>query len=360
MTAWAALMATSLFFGSTVTIDPDLRNIEYVPESVRMAETRFNDTWGDMRSRGVVFAQGQDLDEALAKNEMVHTALLKHFPGIHTESLAPLLPSNKTQAANRQKWNAAWPRQTRVSALTTLHEQGKEYGFSNQAFLPFEDALSRKAVPITPDSLDEASLGLIRETFMPVSASGLSTVVTFLPDSKEVQAFFSPETEQQLGVRLVSNNRFKTALESAMKSDIRHFILLSGLAVALLVLILFRDVRRTGLSLLPAVTGLGAVFGILGATNTDLNLFHITALPLIIGLGADYGIFMVSRESLPTHLDTTDSVKASGLTTLAGFGVLVLARHPSLHSMGVTVLAGVGAALLCALYLLPHLVRRQA
>ena len=48
-----------------------------------------------------------------------------------------------------------------------------------------------------------------------------------------------------------------------------------------------------------------------------------------------------------------EAVRISGITTLIGFGVLVLARHPFLFSLGLTVSLGVGAALLTALYLLP-------
>jgi predicted RND superfamily exporter protein len=53
------------------------------------------------------------------------------------------------------------------------------------------------------------------------------------------------------------------------------------------------------------------------------------------------------------------AVLVSGLTTLAGFGALVLARHPALHSIGVTVLLGIGAAIPAALLVIPALSRRE-
>ena len=45
------------------------------------------------------------------------------------------------------------------------------------------------------------------------------------------------------------------------------------------------------------------------------------------------------------------------LTTLCGFGVLALARHPVFFAMGITTLFGVAFGLVAALLLVPLLVR---
>jgi len=47
----------------------------------------------------------------------------------------------------------------------------------------------------------------------------------------------------------------------------------------------------------------------------------------------------------------------SGLTTVTGFGALVFAQHPALHSIGITVLLGIGAAIPSAIYVIPALYR---
>jgi predicted RND superfamily exporter protein len=48
-------------------------------------------------------------------------------------------------------------------------------------------------------------------------------------------------------------------------------------------------------------------------------------------------------------------VLVSSLTTFVGFGSLILARHPAMNSIGITVAAGIIPSLLCALTLLPYL-----
>ncbi|MDR1360216.1 MAG: MMPL family transporter, partial [Deltaproteobacteria bacterium] len=52
-------------------------------------------------------------------------------------------------------------------------------------------------------------------------------------------------------------------------------------------------------------------------------------------------------------------VLLSGLTTISGFGSLLLAEHPALFSLGLTVTLGLAAALAAALWLLPRLAARQ-
>jgi predicted RND superfamily exporter protein len=77
----------------------------------------------------------------------------------------------------------------------------------------------------------------------------------------------------------------------------------------------------------------------------------------MIGLGVDYGIFMVYRLYRDLDPSAEKAVLVSALTTLSGFGVLVLARHPALHSIGLTILLGVCGALPVVLWILPALAR---
>jgi len=140
-----------------------------------------------------------------------------------------------------------------------------------------------------------------------------------------------------------------------MRIDVLWFSGSALAGVALLNAILFRNPRRTLLALLPIGMGVTAVLAVMYYSGQALNLFHIVSLPLIIGLGADYGIFMVCRPEQSAKHQTARAVLFSGLTTLCGFGVLVLARHPALHSIGMTVLTGVGAAMITALWVVPAL-----
>jgi predicted exporter len=137
-----------------------------------------------------------------------------------------------------------------------------------------------------------------------------------------------------------------------MRSELIWFLGGSSLAVSAILAALCRNARRWLAAAAPPLLGLGAVVGWLGLTATPLNLFHVAALPLVIGMGVGFGIFQASRRRAELSLATDRAMLTTGLSTLGGFGALALASHPALHAMGLTVLLGVGVALVAA-FLVP-------
>lgn len=88
-------------------------------------------------------------------------------------------------------------------------------------------------------------------------------------------------------------------------------------------------------------------------------MMHLIMGIMVIGLSVDYGIFVVC--SRITHYSKTASMAVSicAASSLVGFGVLAFAHHPALHSLGVTVLVGIGAAWPVALFVSPSLIKKQ-
>jgi hypothetical protein len=83
------------------------------------------------------------------------------------------------------------------------------------------------------------------------------------------------------------------------------------------------------------------------ATGMSLNIIHIMSFSLVIALAIDYTAVAVSANHGEVELT---KVLLTGLCTLASFGVLVLARHPVLRNLGVTVAVGCGISLVFALF----------
>jgi predicted RND superfamily exporter protein len=83
-------------------------------------------------------------------------------------------------------------------------------------------------------------------------------------------------------------------------------------------------------------------------------------LPLVIGIGVTNGIHILNRfaeEQTPSILakSTGKAVLVSGLTTIAGFGSLVLAKHRGIESLGLVMATGVATCMLAGLTFLPAL-----
>jgi predicted exporter len=350
---WLLLIAAGLWAAVNTPMDGDLRGLGYTPAQVRSDEDDSRRIWGNMRDMAMVFSRGGTLDAALAENDKVWNLLRNAQADGNAASLAPLLPSAETQVRNIAGWNAFW-RSHKDETLALIDAEGARLGFSAAAFDPFSEFVTASPVPVLPAFLNE--LGLLELMNMLTARNGPEFLaLTLLPDTRDNAALFDQNTEQNMNTRFVSGSRFRAMLGDAMRSDIMRFSAGALAAVALLTAALLREARRTLLALLPIGAGLTMILGAMQLFGQAMNLFHVVSLPLVIGLGADYGIFMVSHKDPATRRRTARAVLFSGLTTLGGFGALVLARHPALHSIGITVLIGIGGAMATALWVVPRL-----
>jgi len=131
-------------------------------------------------------------------------------------------------------------------------------------------------------------------------------------------------------------------------------------AISIMVLIHFRSLMALILALLPVGMGTLWLVGIMGAFGIPFNPANIMTLPLVIGVGVTNGIHILNRfaeEKNPSILavSTGKAVLVSGLTTIAGFGSLILAQHQGIKSLGYVMAAGTAACMIAGLTFLPAL-----
>jgi hopanoid biosynthesis associated RND transporter like protein HpnN len=134
----------------------------------------------------------------------------------------------------------------------------------------------------------------------------------------------------------------------------------SLIAIAILVFFHFRSIGAVILSLLPVVIGVLWLVGMMGWFGIPFNPANIMTLPLVIGIGVTNGIHILNRfaeEHTPGILSrsTGKAVLVSGLTAIAGFGSLMLAKHRGIHSLGFIMATGIAACMIAALTFLPAL-----
>ena len=134
--------------------------------------------------------------------------------------------------------------------------------------------------------------------------------------------------------------------------------------VALITLLMFRAIRPTLLALIPLAVGTGCMLGVMGLLGVPFNAATLLFLPLIVGVGIENGIHVVARfrenergggapAGLPRH--TGRAISLVSLTTIVGFGSLMVSSHPGIHSVGLVVVVGVGSVLAASLATLPSL-----
>jgi hypothetical protein len=132
----------------------------------------------------------------------------------------------------------------------------------------------------------------------------------------------------------------------------------------LVVVMMGRHVRASALSLATLLCGMGVMIGTAAALGMKLNFLNFVAIPITIGVGADYAINMVRRHLDEPDLDPEQIVVTTGgavtlcsMTTMIGYGALLVAANRALISFGLLAMLGEIACLVTAVALFPALVR---
>jgi uncharacterized protein len=148
--------------------------------------------------------------------------------------------------------------------------------------------------------------------------------------------------------------------ESLLKDSYITAAWYSLIAIAIIVLIHFRSLAAVILALIPVGLGTLWLAGLMGWLNVPFNPANIMTLPLVIGIGVTNGIHILNRfaeERTPSILarSTGKAVLVSGLTAIAGFGSLILAKHRGIHSLGVIMSVGIATCMIAGLTFVPAL-----
>ncbi|MFN9720433.1 MAG: MMPL family transporter, partial [Planctomycetota bacterium] len=135
-------------------------------------------------------------------------------------------------------------------------------------------------------------------------------------------------------------------------------IICLGLAAFIATVLDYRNLRDTGLTLVPAIAGGIVLLGLMSLLGLKLNPVSLIALPLVFAIGIDNGIYLVSdcrkqiaagKDSFEPSVDTLSSILVTSLTSIVGFGSLMIASHQGLFSIGVLLALGVASSLIVSL-----------
>ena len=143
-----------------------------------------------------------------------------------------------------------------------------------------------------------------------------------------------------------------------VEKESKWIILGTIILVTIILLLSFRNIISSMIALIPLVVSLIIIVGLLVMFNVKINYFNVSIFPIIIGYGINNGIFFYHRflehKSVSETLKQTGSaIIASSLTTIAGWGTLLIAIHPGLRSMGVVAVIGLSIMLVISVTFLP-------
>ncbi len=131
------------------------------------------------------------------------------------------------------------------------------------------------------------------------------------------------------------------------------------IAMFVLVLIDFQALGHALLAMTPLLVGAGWTAGLMWVFGVQFNLANVIFLPLIVGAGVENGIMILHRwrengtvfRGIPTS--TGKGVALASLTTVVGFGSLMISGHRGVHSLGLLLTLGTACVLVASLTVLP-------
>ena len=134
--------------------------------------------------------------------------------------------------------------------------------------------------------------------------------------------------------------------------------------IVFLTFLMFRGGLSTILALVPLLVGSVWTLGLMVLFGVQFNMANLLFLPLIIGIGIDNGVHIVHSyratgkyegESVPLTKSTAKAITLAALTTIVGFGSMMISSHRGIYSLGLLVALGVGSVLIASLTTLPSL-----
>ncbi len=129
-----------------------------------------------------------------------------------------------------------------------------------------------------------------------------------------------------------------------------------------MILLLLGPRRHGWVTILCTVAGTAGMIALAGAVGIKINFLDFIALPITIGLGADYAANIAARDRNEPHGDRAAVLLASSgavllcsLTTIIGYGSLLVSDNAGIRSFGLAAILGEFTCLLAALMLCPAL-----
>ncbi len=199
----------------------------------------------------------------------------------------------------------------------------------------------------------------------------------FLPGGQvRVEALPTPAAQTTSGLKKFSQAVLSVAPDAGgpaistiatagtILSSFREAFLLAVIAIAAILLIVFRNIRDSLLVL--ATLALSALLTALFAKcfGVQINYANIIALPLLLGVGVSFNVYFVmnARAGMHDFLEsaTAHAVLFSALTTATAFGSLAASHDRGTSSMGFLLLLSLAAVLISTFVFLPALLYRLA
>lgn len=345
------LFLVALFSFTSVGFNYDLSALNYEPEEIREKERNIQNIAGKTAKSLYLVSYGNTLDEALGNNNDLYRDLkvLEEEGKINNySSIGGVVLSTRSQLERIEQWREFWNRDRRKDVTQKLVEESGNFGFRPRSFEEFYTLLSAHFEPLYLDDYRHIT-SLYLDDFIS-EGENFATVSTSINIKPEYLEEVTQTFQNRENTVLIDRKQLNENFLGNLKNDFNKLIWYSLIAVFLVLLLFYRSLELTLLTLLPIGITWVIALGIMSLLDIEFNILNIIISTFIFGLGLDYSIFISNaflREyetSVRVIKTYRTSILLSVLTTLLGIGALFLASHPALRSVSIVSVIGILSA----------------
>ena len=247
-----------------------------------------------------------------------------------------------------------------IAAIEENPESAEGLAYFQRAFVPsFKEKLINMAntEEITPDMIPPFILDSFR------SRDGKNYLMNVIPTQnpwdEEYRKVFTGQletiTDKATGMVLAANQMLEIVNQDGIKAAIAALI-----AIFILLIIDFRNIKLSLVTLLPLLLAFLSLFGIMAITGIKFDFVNIIAVPLLIGIGIDDVVHFNHRYLLEGKGNMDRVVAKIGravllttITTIIGFGSFIPSIMRAMRSTGIVLSIAMALAFLYSILLHP-------
>ncbi len=350
------------FWAGKVGFESDLQNMNFMNSRLKESEKKLNQINQYALQSVYLVTEGKTLDDALVNNEK----LVKQIEKLQDENVvkkysgvSSLIISDSLQQTRIERWNKYWTADKKAALMATLIKEGTALKFNASAFDNFKMLLDNAYVPVGTDAMAD-----VRKIFLDdyiTEKPGKTTVVTLVKTVPEKRQQVYKTFENEEHVTVLDKQYLTNRMVEIINSDFTSIALMTSMLVFFVLLIVYGRIELTLVSFIPMFISWVWILGIMGLAGIQFNIINIIISALIFGLGDDYSLFIMDGllQEYKTGKKNLSSFKSSiilsAVTTIAGLGVLIFAKHPALQSIALISIIGILCVVVMSQILIPFL-----
>ncbi len=359
-----------LFCIPRLQFDGNPNSLNGMSSETKALEARLNKEWPGMQKGAFLIVSDSTLDAVCQQVEQQITPLVSALADQGyinpVEPFTTLMPSKSIQKKNNTRWNHTVTPKILKTMQTIFTTVSKEYGLDPTPFLTYTKNIRTNEFNENQLHTNLASIieqGLFKN-YLRNTDSVWYANVPIIPTTDTAWANIE-KAARSYNVLAVNDALLGIRVVQIIRTGFFRCLIFIPFVIFIVLLCMLRNWRLVGIAFVPVILAAITTMGMLACIGVAINIVTIMIFAFIFGLGIDYTLLMLfmSKKSLiiQDHKyvpQAAASITIAAGTTCVGLGILVIAKHPVLSSVGTSGLVGIFASYISAIVVVPLLVQK--